>query len=96
MTKTRDNNSIKHYLHNINLVNNRPILIVDDIIDTGATINSAAEVLRRYGATSVKVLGIHGVLSKREFSTEIDKIYITNTIEQEATSGQLEIIEIEL
>ena len=96
MTKTRDNNSIKHYLHNINLVNNRSILIVDDIIDTGATINSAAEVLRSYGAKSVKVLGIHGVLSKRDFSSQIDKIYITNTIEQEAISGQLEIVEIGL
>lgn len=96
MTKIRKNNSIQHLLHNNNLVNNRPVLIVDDIIDTGATINSAAEILYSYGAASIKVLSIHGILSTDEFSSKIDRIYITNTIAQEPISKQIEVIEIDL
>jgi len=95
MEKTRKNGLIKHTINNPEIVKNRPILIVDDIIDSGRTINSAAEVLINSGAKSVKILGIHGILSKREFSPLIDKIYITNTIKQDNSINQLEIVDVD-
>ena len=95
MEKTRHNRLIRHTLNNPEVVKNRQILIVDDIIDSGGTINSAAEVLINSGAKSVKVLGIHGILSKREFSPLIDKIYITNTIKQDHSINQLEIVDVD-
>lgn len=95
MSKTRKNNSIQHILHNKNIVHNRSVIIVDDIVDTGATINSAGDILYSYGAKSIKALAIHGVLSKSEFSNKIEKIYITNTIEQGVISEKIEVITIE-
>ncbi len=95
MEKTRENMRIKHSLNNQELVKNRPTFIVDDIIDSCGTINSAAEVLINCGAKSVKVLGIHGVLSKREFSPLIDKIYITNTIEQNDHNEKISLLNVD-
>lgn len=92
MEKVRKNGIINHTLNNTQSVRNRSVLIVDDIIDSGATINSAAEVLYNHGAKSIKALCIHGILSKKRFSPLIDKIYITNTIEQDSIISQLEII----
>lgn len=83
MEKTRENGSIMNILESSDSIRNRNILIVDDIIDSGATINSAADLLYNSGAKSITVLAIHGILSRREFSPKIDKIYVTNTIEQE-------------
>jgi len=95
MTKIRTGNSITHILHNQEIVKDKSVLIVDDIIDTGGTINSAAELLYKHGARSIKALAVHGVLSKYEFSNKIEKIYITNTIEQIAISEDIEVIEID-
>jgi ribose-phosphate pyrophosphokinase len=59
-------------------------LIVDDIIDTGGTICSAAEILFDAGAADVIVASTHAVLSdpatERLGNSKISEVVVTNTL----------------
>ena len=59
-------------------------VINDDMIDTGGTICSAADLLKKNGATRVSVVATHGIFSDgglfKIASSGIDDIAITNTI----------------
>ena len=66
-------------------VNDRECLIVDDFIDTGSTLLSAARLLKQRGAKRVVVFATHGIFSgdchnKIEDSKDIDKVIVTNTV----------------
>jgi ribose-phosphate pyrophosphokinase len=65
-------------------VEGRTCLIVDDIIDTGGTIASAAEVLQQAGAADVIVAATHAVLSdpatERLGASKISEVVVTNTL----------------
>lgn len=67
-------------------VNNKKILLVDDIISTGRTIIKAAEFLKKMGAKTISAAAIHGVFSPGSHESLeksiIEKIYVTNTIFQ--------------
>lgn len=61
--------------------------IIDDIIDSGNSLCSAAKLLKRNGAKSVKALVTHGVLSpgalnRLEKIAELEHIYLTDSIPQ--------------
>ena len=59
-------------------------LIVDDMIDTGGTICSAAEILQQAGAADVIVAATHAVLSapavERLSASKISEVVVTNTL----------------
>ena len=65
-------------------VRGKRCIIVDDIIDTGTTLCSAAEALIKQGAVEVSAYCTHGVLSgealERVQKSSIKKLVITNTI----------------
>lgn len=79
-------------------VNNKKVLIVDDMIDTGRTIATAAADLKKQGARKVDVLAVHGVLS--EVSDEvlsdkaIDSIFISDTIYHKSYIKKIKVISI--
>src|SRR4051812_42588870 len=62
----------------------RVCLIVDDMIDTGGTICSAAEMLHDSGAADVIVASTHAVLSdpatERLHNSKISEVVVTNTL----------------
>lgn len=58
-------------------------LLVDDIIDTGGTINNVAEELINKGARSVFVVGTHAIFSKGPLSDRISYVAVTDTLEKE-------------
>lgn len=68
-------------------VRGKRCIIVDDIIDTGTTLCSAAEALVQRGATEVFAYCTHGVLSgealNRVQQSAIKKLIITDTIEHQ-------------
>src|SRR5688572_6944477 len=84
--KTRDasrpNQVVAHRV--VGDVEGRVCLIVDDIIDTGGTICSAAEVLQEAGAADVIVAATHAVLSdpapERLQASKISEVVVTNTL----------------
>ena len=71
--------------HLIGELNNRDVLIIDDMIDTAGTLVNAAKAAFEKGARSVIAIATHGVLSgeaiKRLEKSQIKKIIITDTIE---------------
>jgi ribose-phosphate pyrophosphokinase len=84
--KTRDpsrpNQVVAHRV--VGEVEGRTCLIVDDLIDTGGTICSAAEVLQQAGAADVIVAATHAVLSdpapERLTASKISEVVVTNTL----------------
>lgn len=67
-------------------VKEKVCIIVDDIIDTGGTIASAAKLLHSSGAKKVLVCASHAVFSKncvnKLIKANVEDIVVTNTIEQ--------------
>ena len=67
-------------------VKDKICIIIDDIIDTGGTIEYAAQLLLKQGAKAVLVGASHAVLSNKNFAKTLDTciqdIVFTNTIEK--------------
>ena len=65
-------------------VDGRVCIITDDMIDTGGTVVSAAELLLRRGASEVWAMATHGVLSgpavERLRNSPFKRIVLTNTL----------------
>lgn len=65
-------------------VTDRHVVIVDDMIDTASTICNAAEMVREYGAKSVRIAATHGIFSDpaldRLKNTPIEEVVVTNTL----------------
>ena len=76
----------------------KSVLIVDDMISTGKTIISAANMLKKHEAKSVSVMATHDLMNKdslkRVDESIINKVYVTNTIESKGSSNKLEIINV--
>jgi ribose-phosphate pyrophosphokinase len=84
--KTRDPMKPNQVVANrvVGEVEGRVCLIVDDMIDTGGTIVSAAEILFQEGAADVIVAATHPVLSdpatERLHNSKISEVVVTNTM----------------
>jgi len=81
-------------------VDGRLCILTDDMIDTGGTIVSAAEILRERGATEVWAMATHPVLSgpavDRLKNSEISRVVVTNTLPlpPEKQIPQIEVLSI--
>ncbi len=76
----------------------KSVLIVDDMISTGNTIISAANMLKEYGATSISVMATHNLMNKdslkRIDESIIEKVFVTNTIESKIASRKIEVVNV--
>ncbi len=65
-------------------VKDKHVVIVDDIIDTAGTVCQAAEMVREYGALSVRIAATHAVFSEpaldRIKNAPVEEVIITNTL----------------
>jgi ribose-phosphate pyrophosphokinase len=84
----------------VGMVRGRTCLLVDDMVDTGATIVNAADALFEQGAEQVIVAATHGVLSGHATdslkNSRISEIIVTNTlpISQEKRIDKLTVLSI--
>ena len=84
--KTRDPHKPNQVVANrvVGEVEGRVCLIVDDMIDTGGTIVSAADILFNEGAADVIVAATHAILSdpasERLNNSKISEVVVTNTL----------------
>lgn len=66
-------------------VNNKNIIMIDDMIDTAGTICEASKLLKSKGAKCIYVFATHGLFSKNAIErinqSNIDKVIVTNTVE---------------
>lgn len=88
-------------------VRNCTCVLVDDMIDTGGTIISAAKLLKRKGAKKVVIMATHGLFNgdaiknflEINHKKIVDKIYITDTVpprEELKEITNLEIISLDI
>lgn len=63
-------------------VKGKTCLIVDDIIDTGGTINNAVEALFKKGAKEVFVAASHPIMSNAKLDKRIKEFVTTDTVEK--------------
>lgn len=69
-------------------------IIIDDIISTGSTTIESARALKKKGVKKVIVCATHAVFAENALEnlekSDIDKIFVTDTIARELTSSKIE------
>ena len=81
-------------------LNNKDVIIIDDMIDTAGTICNAAETAMEHGAKSVVAVGTHPVLSGKSIQrledSSISKVIVSDTIDldQSKIFSKLEILSV--
>lgn len=65
-------------------VENKNVIIIDDMIDTGGTIIKAAQAMKEHGAKKVIIAATHGIFSKgfKDFdnSKAVDQVFVSDSI----------------
>ena len=69
-------------------VSNKNVLVVDDLIDSGGTLCSAANLLKQNGANKLFCYATHGLFTKGTFDlcSCFEKIFVSNTHNQEGNN----------
>ncbi len=79
-------------------VENKDVIIVDDMIDTAGTITKAANLMKKKGARSVRAFAAHGVLSgpaiERIERSALEEVYFTDSIRKKTDSNKIKYISI--
>ncbi len=82
--KHRDRPNEISYMHVIGNVENADVIIIDDMVDTGGTICTAAELMKEKGAKTVRAMCTHPVLSGNAYQTIekslLEELVVTDTI----------------
>src|SRR4026208_702064 len=77
-------------------VEGRDIVLIDDICDTGGTLAKAAGLLKDKGATSVRALCTHPVLSGNAYETiencELEELVVCDTIPVDHQEGKIRVV----
>ncbi len=84
--------------HVIGVVEDRNVIVVDDMISTAGSISEAARILRQNGAQQIIVAATHGVFCgparERLNGAPVDRYLVTDTIPQEANSAAIQRLEV--
>ncbi len=82
--KRRPKANVSEVLNVLGDVNGMDCILVDDMIDTAGTITKGAELLKKFGAKTVRACCTHAVLSgpaiERIQDSSLDEVVVTNTI----------------
>ena len=79
-------------------VKDRHVVIVDDMIDTAGTVCHAAEMVREYGALSVRIAATHAIFSDpaidRIKNASLDEVIVTNTLPVSEDVRNLDVVKV--
>jgi len=98
--KRRPAHNRAEVVHLMGDLKDKHVLIIDDMIDTGGTLVSAAESAMAHGATKITATATHGLFShpapERLRTAPIDKIIVTNStnLVPEGLKEKLEVISV--
>ena len=101
-SREHDDSSKIHRPEKISGVDGKICIVVDDMIDTGGTLISAAEALKKSGAKQIIMAATHGILSnnaaQRFKDSPIDNLILVDTMPQDENlkvlGDRLEILSI--
>ena len=84
MHKTRPDHNVAEVLNIVGDVKNKNVLLVDDMIDTGGSVVSACEMLKKSGAKKVYLAATHPIFSgpavSRLAQTDFEEVVVTDTV----------------
>ncbi len=97
--KRRPAHNVAEIVHVIGDVNEKNVIIVDDMIDTGTTFVRTAETLKERGALQITGVCVHPVFSgqaldKIEATSAVDKIFVTDTIPMKRDYDKIEVVSV--
>ena len=94
--KTRTKANLIDSMTLIGEVENKDVIIVDDIIDTAGTIAKAADLMKSKGARSVRAVATHAVLSGSAIelleASSIDEVLLTDSIPLRRPSEKITVL----
>jgi ribose-phosphate pyrophosphokinase len=97
--KRRPAPNVVEVMNVVGEVADKPVVIVDDMIDTAGTLKNAATALQRAGAARILALASHAVLSGKAIAnlteSPIERILVTDTIplrEEASACGKIEVV----
>jgi len=94
--KRRPKQNLAEVIHIIGSVEDKDVLLVDDLIDTGGTLVSAIEALKKNSARNIYGSITHPLLSgsaiERINNSEITKLYVTDTIPLKNESDKIDVV----
>lgn len=77
-------------------VEGKDIVLVDDLIDTAGTLSKAAGILKEKGATSVRAICTHPVLSGNAYeniaNSELEELIVTDTIPLKQQNNKIRVL----
>ncbi|MFB6231525.1 MAG: ribose-phosphate diphosphokinase [Salinibacter sp.] len=93
--KRRPHQNEAQVMNIIGDIDDRNVLIIDDIVDTAGTLTRAAEALRDQGALKIMAACTHGLLSGPAYdrieSSPLERLIITDTIPLKRPSDCIEV-----
>jgi len=96
--KLRKKANVVEDIRVIGELENKDVVIVDDMIDTAGTICLAADMMMREGANSVRVCATHPVLSGESYeridASSITEVIVTDTIPLPAKKNKIRVISV--
>lgn len=79
-------------------VEDRDVVIIDDIIDTGGTLATCAKLIKEKGARSVRALITHPVLSGKSYenieNSVLEELVVCNTIPLRKESSKIKVLSV--
>ena len=79
-------------------VKGRDVIIVDDMVDTAGTLTKAADLMMKNGATSVRAMTTHPILSGEAYerieNSKLTELIVTDTIPLAKQSDKIKVISV--
>ncbi len=96
--KRRPKQNVAEIMNIIGEVEQKHVLIVDDLIDTAGTITNAAVALKKRGALSINAACTHPILSgpayQRIEDSPIDELIVTDTVPLRKPSPKIKVLSV--
>lgn len=96
--KRRERANESEVMNIIGDVENKDVILVDDMIDTAGTMCKAADVLKEKGANSVMAIGTHAVLSGPAFEriskSALSEVMVTDSIPLKTTHNKIKVLSV--
>jgi ribose-phosphate pyrophosphokinase len=96
--KQRSKANVVDSITAIGEIEGRDIVLVDDIIDTGGTLCKAADMMMDRGASSVRAMITHPILSGKAYEhvekSRITELIVTDTIPLKHESSKIKVISV--
>lgn len=96
--KQRTKANVVDHMTAIGEIEGKDIVLLDDMVDTGGTLCKAADMMVERGASSVRAMCTHGILSGKAYEniekSKIKELIVTDTVPIKPHSNKIKVISV--